>query len=485
MLKSERSGCLEASAAKMRRTKALLVSLVTAFASARGAAAMPSETARDWLIKQVCVDAADVALSVDPYPACPAGTSVRKLRFGEALPYHNIDQTGAQQNDALPGRDRAGREIYFHTFDYAPFGVFNLYDGSDGFDTYVVRDGWVSSPDTRDGGGFGTVFFGGRCSLGSGWVYFPEKGFLSGGEVRQPIAVRYWEQSGEDFPGSCPAGYSTDTLTSWKFVPAFPFGGLGGALTKPMDAMVSHHGFRDGKAFLANGHMEVFYFTEQYGLTRWEVWTPIAQGGAPSSDCAGTGPFDYRGMRFIVRYCHDWSRLMPAVPPQPVVWPLPLSNLLAHFHFGEGFEKDWHATAIGDPSRHPCRIVRVRSALRVRNQRSGTSWNGGGALLADPDRRGGRGAGRGRYPVRPARAGWPVCELKAVGSPGERNGIGAHAPGDRSADRGRALHDRAAFAGRARVAGQLGDPARRSADRGRLATREELVSWIRSSPAHD
>jgi hypothetical protein len=350
MLKSERRGCLEASAAKMRWTRTLLAWLVSAFAGASGVAATPSETARDWLIKQVCVDAADAALSVDPYPACPAGTSARKLRFGEALPYHNIDQPGVQQNDALPGRDRAGREIYFHTFDYAPFGVFNLYDGSDGFDTYVVRDGWVSSPDTRDGGGFGTVFFGGRCSLGSGWVYFPEKGFLSGGEVHQPIAVRYWEQSSENFPGSCPAGYSTDTLTTWKFTPAFPFGGLGGVLGKPMDAMVSHHGFRDDEAFLANGHMEVFYFTEQYGLTRWEVWTPIAQGGAPSSDCAGTGPFDYRGVRFIVRYCHDWSKVVPAVPPQPVVWPLPLSNLLAHFHFGEGFEKDWRATAAADGS---------------------------------------------------------------------------------------------------------------------------------------
>ena len=96
MLTSERSECHKASAAKMRCANPLLAWLVSAFASASGAAAMPSETARDWLIKQVCVDAADVALSVDPYPACPAGTSARTLRFGEALPYHNIDQPGGQ-----------------------------------------------------------------------------------------------------------------------------------------------------------------------------------------------------------------------------------------------------------------------------------------------------------------------------------------------------------------------------------------------------
>jgi hypothetical protein len=144
-------------------------------ASVRIAMAAPSQSVSDWLVKRVCVDAADVALPVDPYPACPTGTATRKIRFGEALPYHNINQKGFQQNDALPGRDRHGRPIYFHTFDYAPFGVFNLYDGSDGFDTSIVRDGWVSSPDTRDGGGFGTAFFGANCSLGSGWLYISQR----------------------------------------------------------------------------------------------------------------------------------------------------------------------------------------------------------------------------------------------------------------------------------------------------------------------
>src|SRR5437867_3382753 len=44
---------------------------------------------------------------------------------------------------------------------------------------------------------------------------------------------------------------------------------------------------------------------------------------------------------------------------------------------GPAASAEWRAHVaypIGDPSGHPCRVVRVRSALRVRNQRSGTSW---------------------------------------------------------------------------------------------------------------
>lgn len=320
---------------------AVLAVLVLDATAAAAGDPPPSAEVRDWLAKRVCVDAADRPLPVDPFPACPAGTGMRKVRFGEAIPYHNVNQPGFQQSDALPGRDREGREIFFHTFDYAPFNRFNLFDGSDGFDSYVIRDGWVSSPDTRDGGGFGTAFFGEGCRSWGGWVYFPETGFLGGGEIRMPIAVQYWEQSAQDFPGGCPAGYSAGTWTDWRFEPSVAFGGVNGQPVKSMPALVSRHGFRDDPGFRQQGHLEIFYFTEFYGLTRWEVWSPVEQGGRASAECAGTQPRRWRGVAFVITDCHDWSRIVPAEPPTRLAWPLPVANLLRHFHFGPGFERVW------------------------------------------------------------------------------------------------------------------------------------------------
>jgi len=42
---------------------------------------------------------------------------------------------------------------------------------------------------------------------------------------------------------------------------------------------MSIHGFEpnDIPGFKQHGHLEVFYFTKEYGITRWEVWTPIDQ----------------------------------------------------------------------------------------------------------------------------------------------------------------------------------------------------------------
>lgn len=315
-----------------------------------------SDNYLDWLVKSVCVDASGSVLSNDPYFTCPSGTTMRKLVAGDVLPYNNYEQMGYQICDSFVLLDAYGENLYLHTFDYAPFNVFNQYSGSDGYDVYSINTNTVSVSNTKDGGGYGSTFYGSGCSYGNGWALFPTSNFLSPGQGYWPISGVYWEHNGISSPGPCPSGYSTNTLTSWEEVKSFSFSGVNGNPVKSIDALVSYHGFeteRDGKTptdnFLANGHIEVFYYTEIYGLTRWEVWFPadskahqaqLAQGNSSvrsAAECSGTGTGVYKDITFVITDCHDWSNVKPASTSATAItipqWPVVNSNLLQHSHF--------------------------------------------------------------------------------------------------------------------------------------------------------
>jgi hypothetical protein len=151
-----------------------------------------------WLIKSVCTNAQDQVVAADPYGSCPAGAGIRKIKSGDPLPYHNVEQEGYQQRDAFPVNDPiAGKTWVIATFDWSPFDTFNLYNGTDGYDIYSVQNGWASIVNTSDGGGYGQTFYGSNCTVGSAWVLFPASGFQSGGQATITGADRYWEQSGQ------------------------------------------------------------------------------------------------------------------------------------------------------------------------------------------------------------------------------------------------------------------------------------------------
>jgi len=293
-----------------------------------------------WLVKSVCVDSLNQVLRRDPYGGCPFGASIRKIQIGDPLPYHNIEQIGYQQRDAFPVADVSGTKTWIvNTFDYAPFNFFNLYAtanaGSDGYDVITVQDGWASVANTSDGGGYGQAFYGSNCRLGDGWILFPANGFLSANRATVAIADAYWEQSDQSYPGACPSKYSTSTQTSWKKQSAFKFGGVNGNPTKTMDTLVSYHGFQSSLNFLFHENLEVFYFTREYGMTRWEVWTPAVQNPKQANECVTPSTQNYNNVTFVVTACHDWSVVTP--PPsgseQIPVWPIPNINLLQNPHF--------------------------------------------------------------------------------------------------------------------------------------------------------
>jgi hypothetical protein len=313
-------------------------------ATASTVAALNPNDPMSWLVKSVCTDAQNQVLAVDPYGGCPAGAGIRKIQSGDPLPYHNIEQGGYQQRDAFPVVNPSDSKTWIiATFDYQPFNSFNLTNGTDGYDVVALQNGWAAGVNTSDGGGYGQTFFGSNCTVGGAWVLFPTSGFLSGGQSTVPIADVYWEQSGQSYPGACPSRYSTSTLTSWKYQAGFQFGGINGHPTKTMDTVISYHGFQSGFGFLFSGHLEVFYFTKEYGITRWEVWTSIYQNPSPTTECVTPSRQTYHNVTFVVQACHDWSNVTPASTADIPVWPIPNINLLQKPHFDGDITTAWSA----------------------------------------------------------------------------------------------------------------------------------------------
>ena len=122
--------------------------------------------------------------------------------------------------------------------------------------------------------------------------------------------------------------WQTDILTTWKLIKNFTFGEENGKPTKTMDTMVSYHG--------NVGHLEVFYFTREYGITRWESWQPVSQGFSPGGVCNGPTTMTYDNTQFTRVDCRDFSDVQVSPSNAYPIWPIPDINLLQHAHFDDG-----------------------------------------------------------------------------------------------------------------------------------------------------
>ena len=295
---------------------ALLLSLACLSAAAQ-AFGLDDRAAVNWLLKSVCVSPEDKALPIDPFAGCGPGATVRKLKIGEALPYRNHDQpqsgrpNGFIFKDNIPVFDRTGKIAILSTIDRndpGSQGSFKPYN--DGFDLLAIRNAWVSLLETRSRDEFNTVFFGDHCRYDTGLVFFPVGKNLDEGQIRKPILGVSWEQLGENWPGACdPGKLNYDVLTTWHYSPNFRFGGIGGAPEKAIDAIEVTMGFQRNQRFLAQGHLETFYFTQLYGLTRWENWAPAQQGKMlkDTNRCNGSTERVYNDVKFYLADCRDYS----------------------------------------------------------------------------------------------------------------------------------------------------------------------------------
>ena len=355
-------------------------------------------TVLPYLVQEVCVGHAGAVLRIDPY-FCPKSDTLRQLQIGEPLPYRKHNQvephnpaspqkgedrdSDFELHDSYPVRALNGKVLSIDPFGFQP----DRSNASlDGYDVYRIDDGWTSVEETRDNGGFGITWFGSNCKPYNGWVFFPVADLtpsgIEAGEVKKPISGVYWEKNGEHWPGncsstsqastaqstsgavhchpgaSCPSKNYEEPLTTWEFIPNYPFAGIGKNPVKRLDTIRSIHGFLDDPDFLAHGDLEVFYFTKLYGSTRWEDWMPLQEVEANprykrtaeqvSKYCHGTGDVEYRGVKYVVTFCRDWSAV--SVLPKPelaIPWPVPDLNLLQNFHFDQRLA-NWKRTESGE-----------------------------------------------------------------------------------------------------------------------------------------
>jgi hypothetical protein len=301
------------------------------------------ETIRDFMIQNVCLDAAGAVLvgrsPADNDPACAAE---RDLRPGERLPYHKHDHpspdqragapSGYQRQDSVPVETAGFGTVVEHSFDFGDgagrrFGVFDT--GSDGGDALILSPGIVSIGATEDGGAGFQLFVGectgpvGPAALTHSWIvveYDPGRPAPLAGDT---IARLNDLTSGHQ--DTCPSRFNP-AFTRWRVVPfryrAVP--GQGAPIT--LTTLISEH--YGGANPATADHVERFYFTRELGATRWERWqnangnarlgaakiAEMAAGFARSGRCSApempnggaTG-----GATMLLLDCREWTRIEP------------------------------------------------------------------------------------------------------------------------------------------------------------------------------
>lgn len=298
-----------------------------------------SSSWRDWLLKDVCVDELDRPIAADPYYGCPdEAVKIRKIQMGDPLPYHNADivENGGFASDIFPAYDSKFDEVYIQTLDWPVLGKFSLHGGWDGYNVIRKRKDWIVQNNTSDGGGFGTTWATDNCEVG-GWAIMPANDFLISGQKPAPsIGLIAWQRMGISYPGPCAVSFSKPGYIDWEIIKDFEFGGLGTTPIKKMDTLrvIPSWVDLDTPDFRKNGHLEVSYLTQHYGVTRWEVWHPVEKGLVKSEDCSNLPEIvKFRGLDFVVHYCADWTDVRLPKKSNIPFWPIPDANLLLQSSF--------------------------------------------------------------------------------------------------------------------------------------------------------
>jgi hypothetical protein len=327
---------------------AALLMLIPSVAAAPAEPVASIGTVRDFLIQNVCLDAAgSVQIGRSPLDGETACPHQRDLLPGEALPYHKHDHpspaerqaqpTGYQRHDSFPVQTESLGTVVEQSFDFGDsrrhFGRFDR--GSDGGDVAVISDGAVSFAATEDAGGF--ALWAGECrgdiaptALARSWLileFDPKRAEPMHGEtVARLNAVR-------GNKNECPA-HLNPALTSWHVAPFTYRAAPGQGAPVTLTTLVSdHYGGADRDTA---DHVERFYFTRELGGTRWERWqngrgnkqfsaAEIAQRAAwfaATGRCGAAEPPAGHAPLVLID-CREWTDIVPPADPagdRPGFW---------------------------------------------------------------------------------------------------------------------------------------------------------------------
>jgi len=254
----------------------VMLSLLSAVSPARAGA---NAELLDYLIQDVCVNASDIAIAGDP-ASCG---SRRNIRIGEPSPYIVTDFDRGNNNatyfamNSFPVLGMDGTVKVMHaksgqgnfTANYA----FNFDVARDGYDfTDTTNSGYASFVRTSDGGCYDQIWSrnGSAASMidrAGGWILFAFAGLPSNwAQTNIAHPTTYHVQLTPNRPG-CQNGHSTGT-TYWNAPAAYQF-----ETYKVLTAIRSDHFANDTLSQSGNA-LERYYFTKEYGFTRWEAWMP-------------------------------------------------------------------------------------------------------------------------------------------------------------------------------------------------------------------
>jgi len=237
----------------------------------------------DYLVQNVCIDASDRIISGDP-AVCPMS---RNVRIGEKVPYIMTDfdrRSGAryQGNFSYPvvGEDNtlkivwvkqltgAGRPVLDANFQYS------FDETRDANDIIDVSDTFISAIRTTDPGCYDQKFStaapdGTTGERTNGWRFMPSGALpASIGLVGHTLKI---DPLSSPRPAGCNGGLGLSVLTVYQ--PPQPITFESG---RTLMAIQTTH-VTDANFDNVNNAIEKFFFTRQYGVTRWEVWIPQAK----------------------------------------------------------------------------------------------------------------------------------------------------------------------------------------------------------------
>lgn len=280
----------------------------------------------DFMVPDVCLDASGNVTSEDPAKC----TKKRNLRIGESIPYIISDFAGHPDwNQAYSYAPSFpvihGKEV--RVIQFRDFGAnsghsstaFRDFDKVDGGDILSSNGEYVSAIGTRDPktNKSGFVWAQPDCSLKDSWTFFPNT-LTKGGDSYNVAKL-----IGMYLPCvPSPDAYSISLTNYHWYTAPLPY-----TSNKQLETIQSwHHSGTSTDPFKNIDSMEVFRFTKEYGLTRWEGWTAL-QGSMPnhmewetpeevtqvvndtkkSGICNQGDPLDRYGYMLYRWGCRDWS----------------------------------------------------------------------------------------------------------------------------------------------------------------------------------
>jgi len=304
----------------------------------------------DFMTQNICVDGNGDVVKADP-AACPIGTTSVNPVPGQRVPYHKIDQVGSQAQVSFEMLTPSGEKLWVHTFDW---GDNKLYldenknpilnqAGVDARQAYLEMTNPQSSPGISDimdstlinklASANPTVkeditdwvsisataqnHWIDDCALKGevgGWLLMPMNAVPNG------LGVFVSKIGNLPVNESCPTAFS-EANTVWSWGPQEYTNG------KILDSIVTLHtcsnqtGQQPPNPEVKNSCYEKFYFTREYGMTRWESWETDDTLSRPT-DPAEANPMgcngDWESGHYWRKFCRDFAQVN--VLPNTVDW---------------------------------------------------------------------------------------------------------------------------------------------------------------------